>query len=176
MPSYFYSELPIEQKNLVIERFLALPCFATVASIESVIGLLSVEWRTQIKQASGKQSLKEYVFELLEMCATREGGFSVLLEAVRFYDGGTHQYAALIGKLVNLGLRDSFPTTCWTNVPPCLMVFAGRDTELEQLHDALTTGGGRAAICAIHGMGGVGKTNVPTEYVHRYRDLYGIVG
>jgi tetratricopeptide (TPR) repeat protein len=160
MPSF--SELETAQQLEVAELCLRLPSFAG--------------WGSQIRYSPSGQTGREETVNLLMMCAAQPGGFTKLLEAVRFYDGGTHQYAALVGKLADLGLRDSFPATCWTNVPQRLMVFAGRDTELQQLREALMTDGGRAAIYAVHGMGGVGKTSVATEYAHRHRDLYGIVG
>ncbi len=52
--------------------------------------------------------------------------------------------------------------------------FVGRDEDLAYLHAQLTEGQrtliGQAA--SIHGMGGVGKTQLAVEYAHRYRDSY----
>ncbi len=53
--------------------------------------------------------------------------------------------------------------------------FTGRERELDTLR-TLLTGGHTAAVVAAHGMGGVGKTQLALEYVHRYRSDYPIVG
>ncbi|MGB3694773.1 MAG: tetratricopeptide repeat protein [Spirulinaceae cyanobacterium] len=48
----------------------------------------------------------------------------------------------------------------------------GREKELETLHTKLCQGEG-VAISAVAGMGGVGKTELATQYVKRYQDVYG---
>jgi len=56
-------------------------------------------------------------------------------------------------------------------------LFKGRDSELVELRQRLTTGGGRAvgltARQAIHGLGGVGKTRLAIEYAWRQASDYG---
>ena len=49
--------------------------------------------------------------------------------------------------------------------------FLGRDAQLEQLHQELQQTD-RLAICAIAGMGGVGKTELALQYALRYQDNY----
>lgn len=54
--------------------------------------------------------------------------------------------------------------------------FTGREKLLEQLHRQLQTKGITAlAQAAIHGLGGVGKTQTAIEYAHRYRKHYRFV-
>ncbi|MFF0152727.1 FxSxx-COOH system tetratricopeptide repeat protein [Micromonospora sp. NPDC005203] len=52
--------------------------------------------------------------------------------------------------------------------------FTGRSSALRRLRSALTSGG-TASIHALHGMGGVGKTQTSIEYAYRYQDRYRFV-
>jgi Effector-associated domain 2 len=170
MPSL--AELESHQKQQVADLFLKLPCFGNAASLQSVVAGLPHQWRTQLRYG---QNLREDTVNLLDICAAHPNGFSKLLASVRFFDGGTVAFAALIEGVGRLGLSDNLPGSCWAGVPPRIRLFTGRDDELQNLRVALTQNG-TAAICAVHGLGGVGKTTLATEYAHRYRDLYGIVG
>jgi tetratricopeptide (TPR) repeat protein len=59
------------------------------------------------------------------------------------------------------------------NIPARTRGFTGRAGLLAGLREALL-GGGPAALHALHGMGGVGKTTIAIEYAHRFGDDYDI--
>ena len=72
------------------------------------------------------------------------------------------------------------------DIPSRTTIFTGRQAQLDRL-DMILTGDQapgtqpteRAAAqlrrAAVHGMGGLGKTSLALEYVHRYRDSYSVV-
>ena len=60
------------------------------------------------------------------------------------------------------------------NVQPRSHSFAGRDELLVALRKLLQAGG-RTAVHALHGVGGVGKTALVTEYAHRFAGDYELV-
>jgi len=53
--------------------------------------------------------------------------------------------------------------------------FTGRDKELKAIHGALSTGKTAAITQAIHGLGGVGKTQLALEYCYRHQGDYSVV-
>jgi hypothetical protein len=56
--------------------------------------------------------------------------------------------------------------TVW-RAPPRNSAFTGRDGVLARLRESLSSGG-RVVVWAMNGIGGVGKTSLVTEYVHRF--------
>jgi NB-ARC domain len=62
------------------------------------------------------------------------------------------------------------------SVPTRNAAFTGRDEELEKLRDQLADAGTAVVLpVALHGLGGVGKTQVALEYAHRYMVGYDLV-
>ena len=60
------------------------------------------------------------------------------------------------------------------NVGPRNPGFVGRDATLVHLRERLRSGG-TAVVQVLHGVGGVGKTQVAIEYAHRYAGAYEVV-
>jgi len=60
------------------------------------------------------------------------------------------------------------------NVPARLVRFVGRDDLLAEIDTALVAAP-RAALVALEGMGGVGKTSLAVEYAYRHADQFDIV-
>jgi tetratricopeptide (TPR) repeat protein len=66
------------------------------------------------------------------------------------------------------------PQRVWS-VPARNRAFVGRDALLNDLRQRLTAGS-RAVVQALHGWGGVGKTQLAIEYAHRFAHEYDLVG
>jgi hypothetical protein len=62
----------------------------------------------------------------------------------------------------------------WGGVPARNAAFTGREGLLRQIHNALASGG-RVAVQALRGMGGVGKTQIAIEFAHRHAAEYEVV-
>ncbi|MGW4791362.1 FxSxx-COOH system tetratricopeptide repeat protein [Nonomuraea sp. NPDC004297] len=63
----------------------------------------------------------------------------------------------------------------WGRVPQRNMNFTGRTDLLRNLHEGLRSDVTAVVPHALHGLGGVGKTQLAIEYAHRYRSEYELV-
>ncbi|MFE6332068.1 FxSxx-COOH system tetratricopeptide repeat protein [Streptomyces sp. NPDC057806] len=63
----------------------------------------------------------------------------------------------------------------WGNIPPRNPNFTGRVDLLERLSERLREGTTTVRSQAIHGMGGVGKTQLAIEYAYRHQSEYDVV-
>jgi hypothetical protein len=75
--------------------------------------------------------------------------------------------------------RASFPgdePKEWRGVPARSSTFTGRAAILDSLRDALRSGTGAATLLQmLHGLGGVGKTQIALEYTYRFKADYDLV-
>jgi hypothetical protein len=63
----------------------------------------------------------------------------------------------------------------WGKIPQRNRNFTGRKDLLERLHTGIATQVTAVVPHALHGLGGVGKTQVAIEYAHRFRGEYELV-
>ncbi len=71
---------------------------------------------------------------------------------------------------------DDPPPVWGSNVPPRNPNFTGREELLDQLGKRLTAGGTTAVLpSTLHGMGGIGKTQIATEYIYRHLPDYDVI-
>jgi tetratricopeptide (TPR) repeat protein len=84
-----------------------------------------------------------------------------------------------VGATVGIGTvatPDDRVPLVWGNVPPRNPNFTGRNDLLDQLSLRLAAGGATAILpAALHGMGGIGKTQIATEYIYRHLNDYEVV-
>ncbi|HEU5332404.1 MAG TPA: FxSxx-COOH system tetratricopeptide repeat protein [Actinocrinis sp.] len=74
------------------------------------------------------------------------------------------------------GQEQDIGPAVWGNVPPRNPVFTGREELLTQLEQRLRTESLTAVLPqALHGMGGVGKSQIAIEYTYRSRSKYELV-
>ncbi|WP_159072272.1 FxSxx-COOH system tetratricopeptide repeat protein [Streptomyces sp. CMB-StM0423] len=71
--------------------------------------------------------------------------------------------------------KSGSPPPVWGNVPPRNVNFIGRVDALRDLHNRLTQGTTAVLPETLHGMGGVGKTQIAIEYAYRHSSEYDIV-
>jgi hypothetical protein len=98
----------------------------------------------------------------------------VLLEAVQGPGRPEHApgFPGTLDRLSGPGARlpGSVPRI-WGNVPARNPGFTGRDGLLVAVRERLLSGD-RTVVQALHGMGGVGKTQLAVEYAHRFAGTY----
>ncbi|MEU9789569.1 FxSxx-COOH system tetratricopeptide repeat protein [Streptomyces sparsogenes] len=67
------------------------------------------------------------------------------------------------------------PPELWDGVPRRNPRFTGRDVLLERINDFLRNAPAEAAVCALVGLPGIGKTQLAAEYAYRFAAEYDVV-
>jgi tetratricopeptide (TPR) repeat protein len=88
-----------------------------------------------------------------------------------------HPTPALPPTMLERLRRVARPGPLVANLPPRNPVFTGRHDLLGRLHASLRPGGAAAVVQAhaLHGLGGVGKTQLALEYAHRHASDYDLI-
>ena len=86
------------------------------------------------------------------------------------------QRTRLVAVLPQHDERRAQPAPIASNVPTSNPAFTGRDQVLESLHRQLRASDRAPGVpVVLHGLGGVGKTQIAVEYAHRYQSDYDVV-
>ena len=99
-----------------------------------------------------------------EPAATRAllGALGLGAAAPRRADADTHRFPGSVPRIWNVGPRNA--------------AFTGRGPVLDGLRDQLASRGSAVVLpVAVHGLGGVGKTQLALEYAHRFKADYDLV-
>ncbi|WP_152991438.1 FxSxx-COOH system tetratricopeptide repeat protein [Frankia sp. R43] len=167
-----------------------------VYSVEAALAVLFVsadyaarDWTNVERRAALRRAARERREYLLpaRFDDTRLPGLRADLVAVDLSSRTPEQFAEMIvAKLDRLGLSGvrklgdvgSEKPRVW-NLPSRLRTFTGRQDLLRQIGSLLGSDGSVAlvqpAAAALHGLGGVGKTQLAIEYCYRYADSYDVV-
>jgi hypothetical protein len=89
--------------------------------------------------------------------------------------GGPAVSSTVAEPVTPVGHRTGRAPSIWGNVPPRNPNFTGREDLLDQLHERMGRGTTAVLPQALHGMGGVGKSQLAVEYVYRHQDSYDAV-
>jgi tetratricopeptide (TPR) repeat protein len=176
-----FAELSNKQKTDVISLFLSLPAFWSPSEVQSVTRQLPPEMQQRIPHAPS-ESLLQSADNLVRTCAAYPDGFMALVKAVAYINGAGDEYKKFGDELLRLKLIEYVPEPSpiplserfTSNLPSPNPIFVGRETQLAQIQKTLAADEGMA-VCALQGMGGVGKTMLALEYAHRHLGEYRLV-
>ena len=143
------------------------------------------EFLEQVVLALGGTGDREEFLDLWQAAWRAENDVETLRadppNAVAAQGRGGGQHSGLAPRPIQNGNKDWAEAAprqsqrIWSNeIPSRNIHFTGRVSELELMHDNLNSEH-TPHLQVIVGMGGIGKTELATEYIHHYRDKYEII-
>jgi hypothetical protein len=184
----------------LLDAVLAVPAMADDRSRDMVVQLLRPDIATTVQR---HPVARFDVWAILRSCLNYSRGLAELAEVIRVFEGNStpmqqldyhvveHQVGARPATSRDLGdvVTDTSPPAkasqepglptgqpaVWGNVPARNPNFTGRVAMLETLREQLTDKLTALLPHALHGLGGVGKTQLAVEYVWRFASSYDLV-
>ncbi len=134
----------------------------------------TAEWTNFYAVAAQSRGERRFVVLRVEDC-TPQGLFSAIVFGdLVGVDNPHERRARILAAAEGRANTATRAARLFENVPPPDLNFTGRDTLLGRLNEILTRDARSSAarIAAIHGLGGIGKTSLAAEYVHRHADSF----
>ncbi|HEY6797490.1 MAG TPA: NB-ARC domain-containing protein, partial [Kineosporiaceae bacterium] len=163
-----------------------MPRFQAPQRGKAVLAIVSQDYLTVSVEVPGSWSDPESLAVLVGDVRPRDLSSSVKEVAVvggLSADEARRRLLALVG-IANVGSLTGevrlarFPESepQWFQAPARNAMFTGRTSELRTLRQSLRSGS-RAVVLPVtlHGMGGIGKSQLALEYVHRFASAYDLV-
>ncbi|MEU5611299.1 FxSxx-COOH system tetratricopeptide repeat protein [Streptomyces sparsogenes] len=145
-----------------------------------------IDWEMVLRDAQGSPDADRVVPVVVDGRSVR--AVAALPDAVvlhRLPEGGAERRllrglglaaADLPAELAAQGPRfPGDPPELWDGVPRRNPRFTGRDVLLERINDFLRNAPAEAAVCALVGLPGIGKTQLAAEYAYRFAAEYDVV-
>jgi hypothetical protein len=89
--------------------------------------------------------------------------------------GGARVSSSTVAEPTTSERKPTRAPVIWGNVPPRNPNFTGRETLMAQLHEGIRSGTTAVLPHALHGMGGVGKSQLAVEYVYRHQSDFELI-
>jgi tetratricopeptide (TPR) repeat protein len=176
------ANLSRDQFFTIVEALESIPCMSTESDRGLVIGLLRPAIASSIRYYAARRA---HVVSILRACQDHEGGINDLLTAISMVEQPGSRSVRRLAELVGAPHsqrplpepRAARRPRVWGSVPLRNPDFVGREELLEELRQRLLDPGVASAVLpeALHGMGGVGKSQTVIEYIYRHASEYEVV-